>query len=256
MPHPNNFHGTKLPTAFDDWPCPQEGFSVPTYEYKSWSMDPNLVPPHLVPPHAHGAGDFPLQVSGVIFDDQKKRRDDIMTAHNLTPQMLAQSIFPNVHTIVRYDEVTIDLMLFGEKKTIADSVSGLAPVQQVSANPSSVEVKCFQFLLQDFMKMYREVTGQSLFKPPNNKQHMDLRYIGSSVNMPSTKFNAGKKVKLWCSFMMTNFYHPPPKNVLLLTTIGSNPPAALLPMIQKKNQYHTRKVPNPTQHKSPLFLRL
>jgi hypothetical protein len=74
--------------------------------------------------------------------------------------------------------------------------------------------------------------------------------------MPSTKFNAGKKVKLWCSFMMTNFYHPPPKNVLLLTTIGSNPPAALLPMIQKKNQYHTRKVPNPTQHKSPLFLRL
>jgi hypothetical protein len=47
MPHPNNFHGSKLSTAFDDWPCPQEGFSVPTYEYKSWSMDPNLVSPIL-----------------------------------------------------------------------------------------------------------------------------------------------------------------------------------------------------------------
>jgi hypothetical protein len=212
MPHPNNFHGTKLPAAFDDWPCPQEGFSVPTYEYKSWSMDPNLVPSHLVPPDAHGAGDYPLQVSGVIFDDQKKRRDDIMTAHNLTPQMLAHSIFPNVHTIVRYDEVTIDLMLSGEKKKAAanfvsgpknnknyqSTVTGAAPVQQLPADPPSVETKCFQFLLQDFMKMYREGTGQSLFKPPNNKQHVDPRYIGSSVNMPSTKFKAGKKVILWC----------------------------------------------------------
>jgi hypothetical protein len=102
-------------------------------------------------------------------------------------------------------------MLFGEKKMVPNSVSGPtnknnmisvtegAPVQQqVSADPPSVEAKCFQFLLQDFMNMYREGTGQTLFKPPNNKQHVDPHYIGSSVNMPSTKFNAGKKVILWC----------------------------------------------------------
>jgi hypothetical protein len=169
-------------------------------------MDPNTVPPHLLPTDAHGAGDYPLQVLGAIFDDQKTRRDAIMTAHNLSPQMLAQSVFPNLHTIVRYDESIIEEMLEDNHQKTSKPTSAIPPPPTKSTTTAKVrnhsssplEVKCFSFLVQDFMKMYEEATGKVLFKPPKSKAHVDPRYVGSLLNMPTTTYQQGRKVVFYC----------------------------------------------------------